>query len=156
MKKNNYDERIISERRKIQSDLAQILLCVLFISVLVQQFIFKYELKEYFVELLCVIFSGFYILFRNIVKGIDIVQDSKMKINVGVTSIVATTLFGIQNYMSYKDKYTGIFDFYFWMGILVFFISITLMSTLVFYGIKYMNNSKQKKIKEKLDDEEMD
>lgn len=156
MKKNNYDERVISERRKIQSDLAQILLCVLLISVFVQQFIFKYELKAYIVELLCFIFSGFYILFRNIVKGIDIVKDSNIKMNVSVTSIVTTIVFGTQNYMTYKEKYTGIFDFHFLMGVLIFFISVTLTSTLMFCGIKYLNDRKQKKINEKLDDEDID
>lgn len=156
MKKNNYDERVISERRNIQSDLAQILLCVLLISVFVQQFIFKYELKAYIVELLCFIFSGFYILFRNIVKGIDIVKDSNIKMNVSVTSIVTTIVFGTQNYMTYKEKYTVIFDFHFLMGVLIFFISVTLMSTLMFCGIKYLNDRKQKKINEKLDNEDMD
>lgn len=49
----NQDERVISQRRKIQSDGFQFLIYALFLSVLIQQIFLQAPPSQYMAELLC-------------------------------------------------------------------------------------------------------
>jgi hypothetical protein len=73
MKKSKMnDERIVSQRRKIQSDAYQILVYCLMISVLIQQFIMNAPFEQFAVEFFCLIGSGIYITIRNLSVGVYI------------------------------------------------------------------------------------
>lgn len=66
------DERVVSQRRKIQSDAYQILVYCLLISVLIQQFIMNAPFEQFAVEFFCLIGSGIYITIRHLSVGVDI------------------------------------------------------------------------------------
>ncbi|MEK4236779.1 DUF6773 family protein [Paenibacillus sp. FSL H7-0714] len=73
MKKSKMnDERVVSQRRKIQSDAYQILVYCLLISVLIQQFIMNAPFEQFAVEFFCLIGSGIYITIRHLSVGVDI------------------------------------------------------------------------------------
>lgn len=71
------DERIISLRRKIQSDAYQILIFCLFFSIIIQQFFMNAPFSEFAVELCCLIGIGIYTNIRHLISGIDIWDSSK-------------------------------------------------------------------------------
>ena len=71
------DERIISLRRKIQSDAYQILIFCLFFSIIIQQFLMNAPFSEFAVELCCLIGIGIYTTIRHFISGIDIWDSSK-------------------------------------------------------------------------------
>lgn len=152
--KQIYDERIVAERRKIQSDLAQLLFVILFVSVIVQQSVFKAGLEQYLVELVCVIFSGFYILAGNMRKGIDIVREIHPLKNALIATSVATIIFGIQNYTSYFEKYSGVLDLEFLSGLIIFFLSMCTMSFALYTLLKYINQKKIRRLEAEMDKEE--
>jgi hypothetical protein len=73
MKKSKInDERIVSQRRMIQSDAYQILVNCLLISILIQQFIMNAPFAQFAVEFFCLIGIGIYIMIRNLSVGVDI------------------------------------------------------------------------------------
>lgn len=66
------DERIAAQRRKIQSDACGILLIVLLVSTLVQQYVFDAPFSQYAVEFVCFVGASIYIVIRNIISGNDL------------------------------------------------------------------------------------
>lgn len=70
------DERILQERRKIQSKAYGLLIYGLLLSVLVQQFFLKAPFEQYAVELFSVICMGIYGTINCISGGIDLWESS--------------------------------------------------------------------------------
>lgn len=92
------DERILNQRRKIQSDGFQILYYVLIISVLIQQLILKAPVTQYIIELLCFIGASVYIIISNIRLGNNIISDEprnkrfyKIALTTGILQIIIIT-----------------------------------------------------------------
>ena len=73
----NQDERVISQRRKIQSDGYQLLVYALLISVVVQQFLLQAPLSQYMAEFLCLVGIGFYNLICNMRIGNNLYGEDK-------------------------------------------------------------------------------
>lgn len=71
----NKDERVIAQRRKIQSDGFQLLIYALLLSVVVQQIFLQSPPSQYMAELLCLIGAGFYSLIRNLNLGNNVFGD---------------------------------------------------------------------------------
>ena len=65
----NQDERVVNQRRKIQSDGYQLLVYALLISVVVQQFLLQTPPSQYMAEFLCLVGIGFYNLICNMRIG---------------------------------------------------------------------------------------
>lgn len=63
------DERVVAEKRKIQSDGFQMILIFLLVSTLIQQYILKAPLAQYIVEFFCFVMGAFYVVFKNLFKG---------------------------------------------------------------------------------------
>lgn len=113
MKKNLIqDERITAQRHKIQSDACGILLIVLLMSILVQEYVFDAPFSQYAAEFACFFGASMYIVIRNIVSGNDLygTKNSGKKllvVNSLVTGITVTVIVGISNYIRYSEKFTG-------------------------------------------------
>lgn len=158
MMKKIQDERVISVRRKVQSDLAQMLLVILIASVLVQQIFLDAPLEQYLVEMVCFIVGCFYIIIGNIWQGVDIFREKNPKkmmfLNALVASLTGTLVNAALNYSKYKEHYTGIGDIHFLGGLLIFFISMLVSSSLFFWLLYSFNKRKQSEIQRHLDEEE--
>lgn len=151
MKKTNIqDERIITQRRKIQSDAYQILLYCLIIAIMVQQFILKAPFSQFAVEFFCLIGCGIYMSIRHLTMGIDLWNSTtltfkKVLINGAVTGVISVAFLAIL---------TGQRDI---GDLAIFFLSFTAFYVIGNLLLQYMSQKKQKKIDEKLNwDEQND
>lgn len=150
----DYEKDVLNSRRRVQSNLFVILFFILLISVLVQLFVFKSDFKQYFVELIAVIFSGYYLIVGNIRVGSAIFdKDNSRKIlliNVILTSFLATLIFSVGYYFNYQEKYQAILNVHFISVIIIFMISMSVVSTVAFILIDLIM-FKKKEIKKELE-----
>lgn len=152
------DERIAAQKRKIQSDACSILLIVLLISTLVQQYVFDAPFSQYAVEFVCFLGVSIYIVIRNIISGNDLYETKNngkklVVINSVVTGITITVIVGISNYIRYSEKFTPGLLF---ATLTITFACGTFAVFLVLSFVYFLSRRKQKKILEKLDKEEDD
>ena len=70
------DERIQSQKRKIQSDALQIVSFFLLISVAVQQFLLNAPLAQFAVELISLIGIATYVLIKNMKLGLNVMSSN--------------------------------------------------------------------------------
>lgn len=91
------DERIQSQKRKIQSDALQIVSFFLLISVAVQQFLLNAPLAQFAVELISLISIATYVLIKNMKLGLNVmssnIKSSKEIIFNGIFTGIMSTLF---------------------------------------------------------------
>ena len=154
------DERVVSQRRKIQSDGFGILFFVLLVSVIIQQFFMDAPFEQYAVELICFLGMSVYLLIRNIALGNNLFDDGKrakamLLINSFMTGIIATTIHGVLNYSRYSEHYennVGLFI----AGLAIFFISITIFIFAVLSVLVHLSKKREVRIQRQLDDDEQD
>lgn len=149
--KNNkiQDERILFERREIQSKAYGWLVAGLMISIIVQQFFMNAPFAQYAVEFFALIGCGGFISVCHFKKGIDIWNPNgdgkkKLLLNTVLSGIVSAILFAILS-GQYDLKNLAL---YFVSFVLIFFVFRSLMITI--------NNKKQQSINNKLDQEDVD
>ena len=141
------DERILLERRKIQSTAYAWIVMILLISIVVQQFLMKAPFAQYAVELFLLIGCGLYNIIGNLKRGIDIWNPSgeskiKLLLNTVISGIASVILFAFLSGEYGIKSLAG----YFLTFVAIFFAFRLLM-------IK-INNKKQKSIEERLDEDE--
>lgn len=129
MKNNNYqDERILSERREIQSRGYAWLIIILLISIIVQQFFMKAPFAQYAVEFFLLIGCGCYNIIANYNKGIDIwnpTGNSKKQI---LTSTLISGIFSVILFSILSGTYKiNSLVFYFPAFIVFFFMTRLIM-----------------------------
>lgn len=146
--KKEQDERMVLMRRKIQSDAYQLLIGILLVSIVVQQFFLKAPFSQFAVEFFCVVGCGLYLIIRNLTCGIDIWKareqsNKSILINAVSSCIVFAILFVI---------FTGEFN-------LTPLISISVLFVLFNFSVQklmqYLTRKKQTAIDAKLDEDEM-
>jgi FtsH-binding integral membrane protein len=160
-KQNSQDERVVAQRRKINSEAYGILMMALLGSILVQQFLLNTPFKQYAGEFICFIGISFYIIIRNMTLGVNIYGEGNRAkaisiVNSIVVGIVVTAINGGLNYSQYADQYKedGI-------GFCIAVLAVTVISTtvpvfIVLSCFNYLNKKKQAKILKQLDEEEQD
>lgn len=148
--KNNQinDERIIAERRKIQSRGYAWIVTILLISVIVQQFLLKAPFAQYAVEFFVLMGCGVYNIISNYKKGIDIWNprgDDKKKIflNTLISGIISVILFA---YLSGNHKINSLLSYF------ISFVTFIFIFRLIMIGI---NKKKQGAIEKELNDEDI-
>ncbi|HII4498632.1 TPA: DUF6773 family protein [Clostridium perfringens] len=149
--KNNkiQDERILLERRKIQSEAYGWLVVGLMISIIVQQFLMNAPFAQYAVEFFALIGCGGFISIRNLTKGIDIWNPNgegkkKILLNTVVSGIASVILFAILS-GQYNVKNLAL---YFVSFLLFFFVFRSVMINI--------NKKKQQIIDNKLNEDDFD
>lgn len=145
----NQDERVISQRRKIQSDGFQFLIYALFLSVLIQQIFLQAPPSQYMAELLCLIGAGFYNIIRNLNIGNNLFGDDS---NSGKRLLKHTIFSGIGSVIlvAIITGETNIWNLL--ISGLTFAITFGGMT----YFFYYISKRKQDKIKRELDIDEDD
>lgn len=156
--KSPQDERVVAQRRKIQSDGFAVVLFVLLISAVVQELFLNAPFKQYAVELICFFGMSAYLLIRNIAIGVNIYGDDKRGkvmplVNSLASGIGATTVFGILNYSKYAGHYENNSGLYI-ATLAIFFISVTISAFIAMSLFAYLSNKKQAKIQKQLDEDE--
>lgn len=158
-KQNMQDERILTQRRKINSEAYGILMIMLLTSILVQQFLLNAPFKQYAVEVICFFGISFYMIIRHMMLGLNIYGETKRAkgiplVNSIVTGVAVTSINGVLNYTKYADKYKEDGIGYFIAVLAVTLISATIGSFIVLSFLGYLNNKKQEKIQKQLDEDE--
>lgn len=160
-KQNTQDERVLAQRRKIQSDAYGILIIVLLISIPVQQFLLNAPFEQYAVEFICFFGMSIYMIVRYLTLGINIYGEGKRAksiplVNSIITGIVVTVINGVLNYTKYGEHYQKDGIGYFIAVLAITFISTTVFAFVVLSFFNYLNKKKQEKIQKHLDEEEQD
>ena len=102
-RQNMQDERVLEQQRKVSSEVDGILMTVLLVSTLVQQFYLNAPFKQYAVEYICFLGISSYKLVRYITMGLDINSEGKRaKIMPLINSVFCKTF--LHNIA--KKKYT--------------------------------------------------
>ena len=159
MKKQNLqDERVVAQRRKINSEAYGILMIVLLGSMLVQQFLLNASFEQYVAEFICFFGMSLYMIVRYMTLGLNIYGEGKRAnaitfVNSIVAGIVVTAINGVLNYTKYAEQYKEDGIGYFIAALAVTFISATVPVFLVLSYLNYLNKKKQAKIQKQLDEE---
>lgn len=146
---NNQDERVIAQRRKIQSDGYRFLIYALFISIIVQMFFLKAPPSQYMVEFLCLVGAGFYNLIRNLnignnLYGNDVNSGKRIFKNIIISAVISVIIIAILT----DKKDVG--------NLLIFGLTYAAISGCMTYFFYYISKKKQNKIKRELDIDEDD
>ncbi|APF28954.1 putative membrane protein [Clostridium sporogenes] len=158
---NSQDERVVAQRRKINSEAYGILMIALFCSMLVQQFLLNAPFEQYAVEFICFFGMSLYMIIRYMTLGLNIYGEGKRAKAIPfvysiVAGIVVTTINGVLNYTQYVEQYKEDGIGYFIAVLAITFISATVSVFVVLSCLNYLNKKKQAKIQKQLDEKEQD
>lgn len=157
-KKKIQDERVLSQKRKIGNDAFQIISLGLFLSVLVQQYIFDAPFSQYAVEMILLITVSLYVIVRNIMVGNDIFDSNKVNqrvviINSIICGIIITIVNTILNYIKFREIFTT--DIINSVVVsLVTFVCASVVSFVVLQILYVINKRKQIQIEIQLEDDD--
>ncbi|WP_346046322.1 DUF6773 family protein [Paraclostridium tenue] len=152
------DERVLSQKRKIGNDAFQIISLGLFLSVLVQQYIFDAPFSQYAVEMILLITVSLYVIVRNIMVGNDIFDSNKVNqrvviINSIICGIIITIVNTILNYIKFREIFTT--DIVNSVVVsLVTFVCASVVSFVVLQILYVINKRKQIQIEIQLEDDD--
>ena len=154
MNNNINDERILSERRRIQSRGYTYIIYALVTSIVIKMVFMDAGFEMYVSELIILIGSGLYMIIANYLKGINIWsinpndgtnRYTKNLIIAGVISIILN---------DNLKKYIGIGITDSKMTAIVYSVSWITIFSIISIVMYYLNKKKQEKIDKQLDDEE--
>lgn len=160
-KQDSQDERIVAQRRKINSEAYGILMIALFGSMLVQRFLLNAPFEQYAFEFICVFGASLYMIIRYMTLGLSIYGEGKRAKAIPFVysilgGIVVTAIRGVLNYTQYAEQYKEDGTGYFIGGLAVTYISATILVFVVMSCLDYLNTKKQVKIQKQLDEDEQD
>lgn len=158
-RQNMQDERVSAQRRKINSEAYGILMIVLLVSIIVQQFLLNASFEQYAAEFLCFFGMSIYMIVRYMTLGLNIYGEGNRAksislVNSIVTGITVTAINGVLNYTRYSEHYKENGISLFIAVLAVTFISATLIVFVLMSCLNYLNEKKQEKIQKQLDEDE--
>ncbi|MGP1612882.1 MAG: DUF6773 family protein [Catonella sp.] len=146
------DERILSERRTIQSKAYGYIIYALVFSIVIKMFFMDAGFELYATELLILIGSGLYIIVANYFKGINIWSiNPNDGTNRWINNLIIATLISIilsDNFI----KHIGIKQSK--LLAITYSVAWILVFSIVSVVMNYLNKKKQEKIDKQLDDDE--
>ena len=155
------DERVLAQRRKINSEVCRILMIMLLGSILIQQFLLDAPFEQYAVEVICFFGISIYMIARFWMLGLNMHGEGKKSKNISllysiVAGITATTINGVLNYTTHIEHYQENVIGYFIAALLVTFISAMSLTFIMLSSTGYINNKRQEKVQKQLDSDEHD
>ena len=154
MNNNINDERILSERRRIQSRGYTYIIYALVLSIVIKMVFMDASFEMYASELIILIGSGLYMIIANYLKGINIwsINPNDGTNRYTKNLIIASVISIILN--DNLKKYTGIGITDSKMTAIVYSVSWITIFSITSIVMYYLNKKKQEKIDKQLDDEE--
>ncbi len=143
------DERILAEKRKIQSKGYGFIIYILLISVIVQQFLLVAPFKQYAVEFILLIGCGLYNIISYNMKGINtwnMEGNSKIKIlrSALFSGICSVILYAV---LSGQNDFVDLVIYY--VVFVIFFFGLEMTVTT-------LNSKKQKSIDKRINDDDIE
>ena len=158
--KNNkvLDERLLFEKKKIESDVFKILYFGLIIGIILQKALYDAPFYQYAAELVLVMVAGAYYAFKSIYVGNNICNESyNEQTNVIITSFVcgiATTIIATAlNLINIGIGEMGGLTNVIISAIITLFVGTTI-TFIVFEGFYLLNKKRQKEIEAKYNNED--
>ena len=146
------DERILSERRAIQSRAYGYIIYALVFSIVIKMVVMDAGFELYATELLILIGSGLYIIVANYFKGINIWSiNPNDGTNRWINNLIVATLISIilsDNFI----KHIGIKQSK--LLAITYSVAWILVFSIVSVVMNYLNKKKQEKIDKQMDDDE--
>ncbi|MHC5248430.1 DUF6773 family protein [Enterococcus sp. LJL90] len=144
---NLQDERIVVERRQIQSKGYAWLVIILFVAIIVQAFFLRVPFQQYAVELFILLGCGCYNSIANYQKGIDIWNSKNHGVNnLLISTLISGALSVILFALLSANYRPQSFLFYFIFFVIFMFATRLVMTTLT--------RKKQKRIDKELNDDD--
>lgn len=158
-KQNEQDERVVAQRRKINSEAYGILMFALLCSILVQEFFLDAPFQQYAAEVICFLGATIYMIVRYMMLGLNLYSGDKQTkaipfVSSIATGIVITAINGVFNYTRYAERYKEDGIGYFIAVLAVTFISATIFVSVLLSFLNYINKKKQAQIQKQLDKDE--
>lgn len=158
-RENMQDERVSAQQRKINSEAYSILMLVLLVSILVQQFFLNAPFEQYAAEFICFFGMSLYMIIRYMMVGLNLYGEGKSAkylpiINSLVVGITVTMINGVLNFSKYGNHYKEDGIGYFIATLFVTFISASISVFVLMSLLDHMNKKKQARIQKQLDEAE--
>lgn len=145
----NQDERILAQKRKIQSYGYQLLVYALLISIVIQQFFLQAPPSQFMGELLCLIGAGIYFTIRHLNLGDEFYCDNN---GSGKRLFRNALISGVGTVIIYTFL-TGERDVW---NLLSFFLIYTIFMGGGTYLMYYVSKKKKGRVEKELDRDEND
>lgn len=157
---NLQDERILMQRRKISSEAYGILMIVLLVSMVLQQFLFNAPFEQYAAEFICFFGMSIYMTVRYMMVGLNIYGEGERAkrislVNSIVTGTTITAVNGVLNYTRYAEHYKDNIGLFI-ATLAVTFISATVTVFALLSCFIYLNKKRIESIQKRLDKDEQD
>ena len=152
------DERVLSQKRKIGSDAFQILFLGLFLSIIIQSYIFDAKFSQYAVEMILLIVGSLYVIVRNIMVGNNLFSSDKVNkksiiINSIICGIIVTTINVTLNYINFRGLFiNNMSDMV--LASLITFVCSSAFTFIVLEVLYIVNKKKQIQIEKELEEDE--
>lgn len=150
MNSNIQDERVINEKSKIINQAFYLIMMFLISSILVQQYIFKAEIKDYFTEAICFFGGCTYIIIRNISVGNSLLPKNKSKV---VMINIFTCAFVIALVGGYYSIGKGMTTVQIIIEMLRGFLTALVIGGILYFIIIKLSEWRIKRIESKYDDD---
>jgi len=152
------DERILAQKRKIGSDTCYLLMIILFISILVQQYLFDAPFTQYAVELIGFFGALIYILIRNLILGNNLFNETEnakklVVVNSVICGLLVSVINGVLKYPTIEEYVRNNWGFFIFTQAITF-VAATVFTFAVFFIIYLLNNKRQKQIDKKLNEDD--
>ncbi len=140
MKKKIKDERVELSKLQVYKEILYIVIMVLSLSLFQKLIVYRQGIEMYIDEIICLAIIILYLFIRNLWLGnliriSETVNKKVILLSTILSSIALTFNFSVNNYVSYSDKYSGIFDGLFLSTVLFFFIQMFVICGIAFYFI---------------------
>ena len=155
MKKIVTDERVRQEENQVFAWVGRAMNILLPLSFLLKSVVLKWSFETYVFELVAMLVVSVYLFYGYWKKGIDMERGPVWQgyLYLGGIIVGTTILMAWNNYQTYGQHYTGIWDGYFWGVVLVFFISMTCFVLLLLNIVSWVNTYRQKQVEKELEEE---
>ena len=154
------DERVVAERREINSEAFRIVMFALLCSIFLQRYLLNAPFIQYAVELICVAGIFIYTTVRYIKRGLNVFGEKKLAkstllVNSIVVGIIVTASNGICKYVEYTEHHENIQIGSFITTLAITFICASISVFAVLLCLSYINTRRQAKIQKQLDENDL-
>ncbi|MFH0372358.1 DUF6773 family protein [Streptococcus sp. A22] len=155
MKKIVTDERVRQEENQVFAWVGRTMNILLPLSFLLKSVVLKWSFETYVFELVAMLLISAYLFYGYWKKGIDMERGPVWQgyLYLGGVIVGTTILMAWNNYQTYGQHYTGIWDGHFWAVVLIFFISMTCLVLLLLNIVSWVNTYRQKQVEKELEEE---
>ncbi|CYV32892.1 hypothetical protein ODU14_07480 [Streptococcus suis] len=154
MKKIVTDERVQQEENQVFAWVGRTMNILLPLSFLIKSLVLKWTFDTYVFELIAMFVVSVYLFYGYWKKGLDMERGTTWQAYLYLGGVIAgkTIVMAWINYQTYGQHYSGIWDWHFWVVILIFLVSVTCLYLLLLNILSWANKYRQKQVEKELEE----